>query len=40
MRADLARNIAQDYTTVFQEAARQRANPRINQANYDQIVQP
>ena len=40
MRADLARNIAMDYATVFQEAVRQRANPRINQANYNQIVQP
>ena len=40
MRLDLSRNIAQDYVTVFQEAVRQRANPRVNQANFDQIVQP
>ena len=40
MRLDLSRNIAQDYVTVFQDAVRQRAKPRINQANYDQIVQP
>ena len=40
MRLDLARNIAQDYVAVFQEAVRQRANPRINQTNFNQIVQP
>lgn len=40
MRTELARTIAQDYVGIFQEAVRQRANPRINQANFDQIVQP
>ncbi len=40
MRTDLSRNIASDYASVFQEAVRLRANPRVNQANFDQIVQP
>ncbi len=40
LRSDLSRNVAQDYATVFQDAVRLRANPRINQANIDQIVQP
>lgn len=40
LRTDLSRNIASDYASVFQEAVRVRANPRINQANFDQIVQP
>ena len=40
LRTDLSRNIAADYANVFQEAVRQRANPRINQTNFDQIVQP
>ena len=40
MRTDLSRNIASDYASVFQEAVRLRANRRINQANFDQIVQP
>ena len=40
MRTDLSRNIASDYATVFQEAVRLRVKPRIDQANFDQIVQP
>ena len=40
LRAELAQNIASDYAGVFQEAVRLRANPRINRANFDQIVQP
>lgn len=40
LRSDLSRNIAQDYATVFQDAVRLRANPRINQANVNQVVQP
>ncbi len=40
LRGDLSRNVAQDYATVFQDAVRLRANPRINQANVDQVVQP
>ena len=40
MRAAVARTIAGDLSEVFSEALRLRANPRINQANVDQIVQP
>ena len=40
MRGDLARNIGNDFATVFQEAVRLRANPRVNQTNFNQIVQP
>ncbi len=39
-RAAVTRTIADDMTAVFSEALRLRANPRINQANVDQIVQP
>ena len=40
LRTELSQNIASDYANVFQEAVRLRANPRINRANFDQIVQP
>jgi peptidyl-prolyl cis-trans isomerase D len=40
MRTDLSRNIGNDFASVFQESLRQRASPRINQANFNQIVQP
>ena len=40
VRTALGRTVADDMTAVFSEALRQRANPRINQANFDQIVQP
>jgi len=40
MRDAVARTIAGDLTTIMSEALRQRANPRINQSNVDQIVQP
>ena len=40
VRGALTRSIGNDLTTVFTEALRQRADPRINQKNYDQIVQP
>lgn len=40
MRLELSRNIGNDFTTVFQDAVRLRANPQINQANFNQIVQP
>ena len=39
-RTAITRSVADDMTAVFTEALRQRANPRINQANVDQIVQP
>jgi peptidyl-prolyl cis-trans isomerase D len=40
VRAAVSRTIANDVSAVFAEALRLRANPRINQANVDQIVQP
>ena len=39
-RAAVARTVSDDLAAVFAEALRLRANPRINQANVDQIVQP
>jgi hypothetical protein len=36
----ISRTIANDLETVFADAVRNRANPRINHANYDNIVQP
>jgi peptidyl-prolyl cis-trans isomerase D len=40
LRAAVARTVGNDLATTFSEALRLRANPRINQANVDQIVQP
>ncbi len=40
VRAAVSRTIGGDLSAVFSEALRLRANPRINQANVDQIVQP
>ena len=40
VRTALSRNVAEDLTAMFSEALRLRANPRINQANVDEIVQP
>jgi peptidyl-prolyl cis-trans isomerase D len=40
VRTAVSRTVADDITSVFSEALRLRANPRINQANVDQIVQP
>jgi hypothetical protein len=40
LRTAVARTIGADLASVFGEALRVRANPRINQANVDQIVQP
>lgn len=40
VRAAVSRTVADDMTSVFSEALRLRANPRINQTNVDQIVQP
>jgi peptidyl-prolyl cis-trans isomerase D len=39
-RTAVNRSIGSDLSSVFTEALRQRANPRINQSNFDQIVQP
>lgn len=40
LRAAVSRSIGNDLASVFAEAVRDRANPRINQENYDSIVQP
>jgi len=32
--------VANDVTSIFTEAVRERANPRINQENVDQVLQP
>jgi hypothetical protein len=40
LRAAVAKSVANDLSAVFAQALRLRANPRINQANVDQIVQP
>lgn len=40
LRTAVTKTVSNDLTTVFTEALRLRANPRINQANVDQIVQP
>jgi peptidyl-prolyl cis-trans isomerase D len=40
LRAAVGRTIANDLAATFAEALRLRANPRINQAIVDQIVQP
>ena len=39
-RAAVTRSIAQDLEATFVQAIRLRANPRINQTNVDQIIQP
>jgi parvulin-like peptidyl-prolyl isomerase len=40
LRAAVARTISNDLGATLTEALRLRANPRINQANVDQIAQP
>ncbi len=40
VRAAVSRTSANDLASVFSEALRLRANPRINQTNVDQVVQP
>ncbi len=40
LRAAATRSLAEDMNAAFAEALRLRANPSINQANVDQIVQP
>lgn len=40
LRAAVARSVGNDITAIFSEALRLRANPRINQTSFDQIVQP
>jgi peptidyl-prolyl cis-trans isomerase D len=40
LRAAVARTLSNDLASVFVEALRLRANPRINQTVIDQIEQP
>jgi peptidyl-prolyl cis-trans isomerase D len=40
LRQAVDRSVGNDMAAIFTEAVRQRANPRINKANYDAIVQP
>ncbi len=40
LRAAVSRSIANDLATTLSEAVRLRSNPRINQTNFDQVVQP
>ena len=40
LNSELTNAIGSDLVATFQEAVRQRAKPRINQTNFDQIVQP
>jgi len=39
-RQAVNRSVANDVTSIFTEAVRERANPRINQENVDQVLQP
>ena len=39
-RTAVNRSVGSDIATLFAQAVRDRANPRINQQNYDSIVQP
>ena len=36
----ISNSVGNDMATIFAEAVRDRANPRINKENYDSIVQP
>ena len=40
VRKAVARSVGQDLSSVFAEALRLRANPRVDQKNVDQIIQP
>ena len=40
LRGAVARSIGNDLSTILVEAVRLRAAPKINQTNFDQIVQP
>jgi peptidyl-prolyl cis-trans isomerase D len=40
LRSGVSRSIGGDIASIFAEAVRERANPRINQGNYDSVVQP
>jgi len=40
VRNAVSASIGDDMATIFVQALRDRANPRINKENYDSIVQP
>jgi peptidyl-prolyl cis-trans isomerase D len=40
VRKAIAQSVGQDLSSVFAEALRLRANPRVDQKNVDQIIQP
>ena len=40
LRSAVSRTIGSDIASIFAEAVRERANPRINQENFNSIVQP
>ena len=40
LRTAISRSVGNDIATIFAEAVRERANPRINQENFNSIVQP
>jgi peptidyl-prolyl cis-trans isomerase D len=40
LRTAVNRSVGSDMATIFAEAVRERANPRINQENFNSIVQP
>ena len=40
LRTAVSRSIGNDMASIFAEAVRERANPRINQENFNSIVQP
>ena len=40
LRSAVSRMVGSDIASMFAEAVRERANPRINQENFNSIVQP
>jgi len=40
LRTAVSRSVGSDMASIFAEAVRERANPRINQENFNSIVQP
>ena len=40
LRGVISNSVGNDMATIFAQAVRDRANPRINKENFDSIVQP
>ena len=40
LQTAIDQSVGQDLSATFTDALRQRANPRVNKANYDSVVQP